>query len=61
MNIHNINLKSKHFEEIKIAINDNINEIKKLGDTILELADGTRVLLIFQSNLILCQYLDSLL
>lgn len=61
MNIHNINLDTKHFEEIKVAINENMNEIKKLGDTILELADGTRVLLIFQSNLILCQYLDSLL
>lgn len=61
MHIHNINLNAKHFEEIKTAINENLNKIKKLGDTILELEDGTRVLLIFQSNMILCQYLDSLL
>lgn len=60
MNIHNINLNSKHFDEIRNAINENLTEIKKIGDSILELNDNTRILVIFQNNMILCQYLDSI-
>ena len=61
MKIQNINLTQKHLEETKNVINENINKFKKLKDFIIELSDNTRILLMFRNNLVITQYLDSLL
>lgn len=59
MKIHNINLSDKHLKEISDAISENEKSLKN-EDTILELSDDTRVLVIYRMNMFLCQYLDNL-
>lgn len=61
MKTHNINLSVEHYKEAQQALKKNQQAIDKKGDTILELEDGTRVLLIFRMNTYLFQSLDSLL
>ena len=61
MKTHNINLSDEHYKEAQEALKKNQQAIDKKGDTILELEDGTRVLLIFRMNTYLFQSLDSLL
>lgn len=59
MKIHNMNLSDSHLKEITDAIAENEKTLKN-EDTILELEDDTRVLVIYRMNMFLCQYLDSL-
>ncbi len=61
MKTHNINLSKAHYDEALSVLNEHLESIKKTGDTILELEDHTRILVIFRMNTYLFQYLDSLI
>lgn len=61
MNIINIDLNQKHYNEITKALTDNHDSVINAGDSILVLEDGTKILVYFRSGGYLVQYLDNLL
>lgn len=61
MNTQNINLSAQSYQEACAALLEHRAEIDQSGDIILELMDGTRVLVILRRGIYLMQDLNSLI